>query len=209
MTGLTSKVPFFYGRVTSLQNRLNQPSADFCQTILCFALYGASRELLAEDRRLYPPTSVLKTKDSFPNFLWRKGIIFALKCLANHLALSSSTISSGHATRVTYIALLCPTDYRSWSAGSFGLLIQTLWGRGIDLPFPLSHIPRHTVQWVGVSICQCQFTVVIRSGALTRTGSVRLVGTEDLRPWKVVCSGLPVQYSAHSWPRSKRSYVSV
>ena len=108
MIGRTSQVPFFYGRMTSLQNRLNQPSADFCPKILFYAFYGGSPELLAVDRRLYPPTSVLKTKDSscgwgdlpkfgyksaylstptsvlklkilFPNFLRRKGIIFGAK----------------------------------------------------------------------------------------------------------------------------------
>ena len=44
-----------------------------------------------------------QTQDPFPNFLWRKGIVLALKVLANHLTLSSTSISSGHATSVTYI----------------------------------------------------------------------------------------------------------
>ena len=61
-------------------------STDLCPKILFYAFYGDLSEHLAVNRRLYPPTSVLETKESFPNFLWRKGIILALKCLANHFA---------------------------------------------------------------------------------------------------------------------------
>ena len=95
--------PFSYGRVTSPQNRLNQPFCWLLSKILFYTFYGDLPELLAVNRRLYPPTSVLITKDSFPNFLWWKSIVLALKGMANHLALSSSSISSGHATRVTWI----------------------------------------------------------------------------------------------------------
>ena len=45
-----------------------------------------------------------QTKDSFPNFLWRKGIISVLKGLQPIVWLfPSPTISSGHATWVTWI----------------------------------------------------------------------------------------------------------
>ena len=59
-----------------------------------------------------------QTQESFPNFLRRKGIILALKGLANHLA----SFFSHYFLRSCYWSdqdsFLCPSDYRSWSAGS-------------------------------------------------------------------------------------------
>ena len=121
--GFTSHIPFSCTWVTSLQNRLGQP---FCwllskDSVLCFLL-GFS-ELRAVDRRLCPPTSVLKLKSLFQISSDKKVLFSALKTSANHLAsfFSSSLFHSGYYNDLH--SLLCPTNYRLWSAGSLTCIL--------------------------------------------------------------------------------------
>ena len=102
--GFTSHVPFSFGRVTFLQNRLCQP---FCwllfkDSVLCF-LRGLP-ELWPVDRRLCPPTSVLKLKSLFQISSDKKVLFSALKASANHLAsIFFLPLYFVQATTMTYI----------------------------------------------------------------------------------------------------------
>ena len=144
MTWFTSQVPFFYGRVTSPRTKDS------------FFGRATSRSFGYKSAYLSTPTSVLKTEDSFSNFLSRKGIILALKGLANHLSFfllpqfppvrllgwpgffSSSNrlqvMECGQAlTFILTWILYCSTGCRSWSASNWlsfisPFLTASLWG---------------------------------------------------------------------------------
>ena len=153
MTRLNFQVPFFYGRVTSseLADMVSLFRQCLSRTKDSFCGRGTSRSFGCNPAPLsadYCP----QTKVSFPNFLWRKGIILALKGLSNHLAFfSSPTISSGHAIRVTCIPffvqpiighgvrvafdlhfdldlLLCSTGCEELTFVHVSLLAVSLWG---------------------------------------------------------------------------------
>ena len=105
---------FFYDRVTSLELAESASlSADFCPKTLFYSFYG----------RLSPPTSVSKLKILFQISLTKNG---TKGLWANHLTFSFSH----HSIRSRYSSdldsFLCPTDYRSWSAGSFDLHSSTV-----------------------------------------------------------------------------------
>ena len=60
-----------------------------------------------------------RTKDPFPNFLWRKGIIFGAKGSGQSFGFFFFFYFLRSCYYSDLNSLLCPTDYRSWSAGSF------------------------------------------------------------------------------------------
>ena len=107
--------------------------------------------VLAVNQGLNPPTSVLKLK-FFSNFPLTKRYNFGAKGSGQSFGFfSSPPISSGHATRVTWILFFVQPiighgvrvafDLHSATVlvvSSWGLLVQTQKGRGIDLTFPLS-----------------------------------------------------------------------
>ena len=74
--GFTSQVPFFYGRVTPPPESAGPAFLLTTVQRFCSMLFTGHSPGVAVNRRLHPSTFVLKTKNPFPNFLWRKGTIF-------------------------------------------------------------------------------------------------------------------------------------
>ena len=140
----SSRVPFFYGRVAFSRIWLKVP---FCyllfkdSVLLFFGAWLTWRPSLAN---VCPKLKILfagegtrsfglwistsfhddfcpQTEESFPNLLLQKGIILALKGLANHLPFPSSSIFSGRATRMTYIPLPCQLIIGHGVQAAFGL----------------------------------------------------------------------------------------
>ena len=133
--GFTSQIPFFYGRVAFCRIWLKAILLSSVQR-LCSTLspefwlinqHISSRWLLSKNWRFFlwvsepgvfgirsahpfMATSVLKTENPFPNFLWRKGPTSSAKASANHLAPSSSSTPSSRATQWPTF-LLRPPSY--------------------------------------------------------------------------------------------------
>ena len=118
---------FFYGRVTSPELAESASfSADFCPKTLFYSFYGRLSPELAVNWCLSPLTFVPKLKILFQISLTKKWHFGAKGLWANHLTFSFSH----HSIRSRYSSdldsFLCPTDYRSWSAGSFDLHSPTV-----------------------------------------------------------------------------------
>ena len=69
----------------------------------CSMLFTGHSPGAAVNQRLYPSTSVLKTKDPLPNFLWRKGTIFGAKGSSQSFGSFSPHLYFIRATTMTYI----------------------------------------------------------------------------------------------------------
>ena len=91
--------------------------ANFCPELKILLAGVRPRVLANKSAHLFTPNYVLKLKSLFQISSDEKILFSALKASANHLAPSSSTTSSGHATQ--WPTLPSPsTGHRSWSADS-------------------------------------------------------------------------------------------
>ena len=84
----------------------------------CSMLFTRHSSGAAVNRRLYPSTSVLKSKDPLPNFLWQKGTIFGAKARLIIWLLPPPPPPQPVMLLNDLHSLLRPPDHRSWSAGS-------------------------------------------------------------------------------------------
>ena len=117
----------FYGRVTSPELAESAYfSAEFCPKTLFYSFYRRLSPEFAVNRRLSLANFYLKLKLLFQITLTKKWHFGAKGLWANHLIFSFSH----HSIRSRYSSdldsFLCPTDYRSWSAGNFDLHSPTV-----------------------------------------------------------------------------------
>ena len=100
--------------------------ADFCPKTLLYSFYGRLSSELAVNWCLSLPTSVPKLKILFQISLMKRWHFSAKGLWTNHLTFSfyHYFIQSWYSSDLD--SFLCPTDYRSWSAGSFDLHSPTV-----------------------------------------------------------------------------------
>ena len=122
MTRFNVLVPFalFYGRVPSSESAESASfSVDFCPKTLFYSFYGRLSPELAVNRCLSLADFCPKLKILFQISLTKKWHFGTKGLWVNHLTFSFSHLSIRSRYSSDLDSFLCPTDYRSWSAGSF------------------------------------------------------------------------------------------